>query len=903
MLLVDPHTGRILDVNPAAEKFYGYSLAELSTISMEQINQPLPGQAGVAVMRSFPLENHPQIFRHKLASGEIRTIEAQTSRILYNGSEAILAIIHDITDRQRAEEALSASSAELRTLLESMRESEERYRSLFDNMMDGIYRSTHDGRFVDVNPAMVRMFGYSSKEEMLQVDIKNELYFAPEERGSHILDTGQKEIEVYRMRRKDGSEIWVEDHGHYVHDEHGNILFHEGLLRDVTERVKAEEALRESERSLREAQSIAGLGSYTLDFSIGTWKSSKTLDRILGIDAMYHRSVEGWLELVHPDHHEEMMSYFAEEVVGRRAPFNKEYKIVRQNDGQVRWVHGLGNLEMDGFGNLLRMQGTILDITERKQLEDAQRQQLNEMQILYETSRALSEQMDLNDLLRFIIEAARNFLQAASSGMYLFDAETQELVLTVDTHPSHPYIPSGSRLKLGEGVAGFVAQTRQPLRIDDYSNWAGRSIQYEGTPLRAVMEVPMLYNGILIGVLAVDETSDSQRVFTDADERLLSLFASQAAGAIHSARLRDESLRRLEQLQSLRVIDKTIASNIDMGITMNILLGHAQQQLGVDAADILLLNPYENTLQFAAGRGFRAKLIEGANVSFNDAYAGRAMFGRKAVQVSDRSEIGGNLPFLRLWEEEDFHFYLCMPLIAKGEVKGVLEVYRRSAFAPSSEWLEFLETLAGQAAIAIDNSQMFDNVQRANMELAIAYEATIENWSRALDLRDADGEGHTRRVTEMTLMLAKAMGVGASDLPHIRRGALLHDIGNMGAPDQILRKKETYTEEEIKQLSARPLMAFQILNPIHYLRPALDIPYCRHEKWDGTGYPRGLKGEQIPLAARIFAVADAWDALVSPGGASAGQTKEEAVALIQQQSGIQFDPQVVQTLVGIVENL
>jgi diguanylate cyclase (GGDEF)-like protein/PAS domain S-box-containing protein len=135
----------------------------------------------------------------------------------------------DITERKRADEAL--------------RESEERHRSLFDRMLDGVYRSTHAGKFVDVNPAMVRMFGYSSKAEMLEVDIKKELYFAPEERGSHILDTGREEMDVYRMRRKDGSEIWVEDHGFYVHDQQGRIIYHEGMLREITERVQAE-ALR-----------------------------------------------------------------------------------------------------------------------------------------------------------------------------------------------------------------------------------------------------------------------------------------------------------------------------------------------------------------------------------------------------------------------------------------------------------------------------------------------------------------------------------------------------------------------------------------------------------------------------------------------------------------------------------
>jgi PAS domain S-box-containing protein len=158
--------------------------------------------------------------------GKITPIEINASVDGEGESLRIVSLCRDITERKRVGEAL--------------RESEERYRSLFDRMMDGVYRSTHEGKFVDVNEAMVKMFGFSSKEEMLKVDIKKELYFAPSERDSLFLDTGQEKIEVFRMRRKDGSEIWVEDHGRYVHDEQGNVIFHEGILRNVTERLRNE---------------------------------------------------------------------------------------------------------------------------------------------------------------------------------------------------------------------------------------------------------------------------------------------------------------------------------------------------------------------------------------------------------------------------------------------------------------------------------------------------------------------------------------------------------------------------------------------------------------------------------------------------------------------------------------
>jgi PAS domain S-box-containing protein len=1052
MLLIEPDSGRILDANPAAEKFYGYPLAQLTGMSMGAISLISFEQVQARVRRSGG-GGLPLVLPHQLAGGEIRTVEAHISPIRLNGRDVLFAVIHDVTERKRMEDAL--------------RESEERYRSLFDNMLDGVYRSTHEGRFVEVNPAMVEMFGFSSREEMLEVDIKNELYFAPEERGSHILDTGQRETEVYRMRRKDGSEIWVEDHGHYVHDEQGNIVYHEGLLRDVTERIKAEETLRENEAFLKESQSIAGLGSYAYDFSSGIWKSSDALDAIFGIDDRYDRTVEGWAALVHPDHREEMLRYFNEHVVGARQPFDREYRIVRFNDRAERWVHGLGKLEVDAGGNLLRMKGTIQDITERKRMEYSLRQRLRELEALYnvsaslqtaesiektfsilldqvlaaldtdtgsillyhpelnelrdvaargwfreiqnipvqpgtgiagtvfstnqphvsvefvrdplilpssldripagwggaclpiragaemvgvifvsvrlpriiapeqmkllsslaeiagstlhrtrlfqetarraeefeslyETGKALSKPMPLKALLQFIVETAKRLLNANSSGIYLYAPSTQTLDLTVDTHPA---ITLGTRLQIGEGMAGRVAISRQPMRVDDYSKWEGRSPQLEGIPLRAVVQVPMIYGGELIGILTVSEYGDSERRFTEADERLLSLFASLAAGAIHSTSLRQEALNRLEYLQTLRAIEKAVASSLDLRITLNILLAHVIEGLGMDAATVLLLNPHTQTLQYAAGRGFRSKLIETADVHLNDDFAGRCVMQRRMIQVFDFAALAENIPFTRLWEEEGFQNYIAVPLIVKGEVKGVLEVYRRSQFSPSAEWLEFLETLASQAAIAIDNAQLFDNVQHANMELAIAYEATIEGWSRAMDLRNREAEGHTRRVAELTLRLAAALGAADVELQHMRRGALLHDLGKMGVPDRILFKRGKLTKKELAEIQKHPLIAFEMLSPIRYLRPALEIPYCHHEKWDGTGYPRKLKGEQIPLAARIFAVADVWDDLIHPRPRGKAWSKTKALAYIKSQSGKHFDPRVVQAFLRVAKTL
>ena len=304
-------------------------------------------------------------------------------------------------------------------------------------------------------------------------------------------------------------------------------------------------------------------------------------------------------------------------------------------------------------------------------------------------------------------------------------------------------------------------------------------------------------------------------------------------------------------------------------------------------------------LEYAAERGFHAKGARKAYIRLGVGFAGRVAQERQLVQIPNLVDEPHN-PFLTtLLTGEDFVCYFGVPLIIKGQVKGVLEVFNRTAFDPDEEWCDFLKSLAGQTAIAIDNATLFESLQRSNSELTIAYDATIEGWSCALDLRDRETEGHTQRVTEMTLKLARFFGFSEADLVQIRWGALLHDIGKMGIPDEILHKPAPLTEEETEEMKKHPIFAYDMLSPIRYLRFALDIPYCHHEKWDGSGYPRGLKGTQIPLVARIFAVVDVWDALNTDRPYRLAWTDENVREHIRSLSGTHFDPHVVDMFMQI----
>jgi PAS domain S-box-containing protein/putative nucleotidyltransferase with HDIG domain len=363
-----------------------------------------------------------------------------------------------------------------------------------------------------------------------------------------------------------------------------------------------------------------------------------------------------------------------------------------------------------------------------------------------------------------------------------------------------------------------------------------------------------------------------------------------------------EIIRRLQNIQALQRIDQAIAGSLDLKLTLNVVLEQTKTELKVDAAAVLLLNPHTQILEFAAGIGFRSKAFERSRLRLGEGHGGRAALERRTVNVTNLLDAERSDQFVRapLLADEGFVTYFSTPLIAKGQVKGVLEVFHRTPFISNQDWLDFLEVLAGQTAIAVDSASLFTDLQHSNTELFNAYDSTIEGWSHALDLRDKETEGHTLRVTEMTMNLARAAGITEEELVHVRRGALLHDIGKMGVPDHILLKPDKLTDEEWVAMRKHPIFAFELLSPIAYLRPALDIPYCHHEKWDGSGYPRGLKGEQIPMVARLFAIVDVWDALLSDRPYRQGWSKEKVIEHIKSLSRTHFEPKAVELFLKVI---
>ncbi|NQT58210.1 MAG: HD domain-containing protein, partial [Bacteroidetes bacterium] len=349
---------------------------------------------------------------------------------------------------------------------------------------------------------------------------------------------------------------------------------------------------------------------------------------------------------------------------------------------------------------------------------------------------------------------------------------------------------------------------------------------------------------------------------------------------------------QLDRLAALRSIDIAIAGSSDTHLTFNIILEQVKSSLGIDAAAIHLLIPHTQIFEFAAKSGFQTDLVEHMQLAIGEGYAGLATLENRIIHVPDLNETDA---FIRkdLAEKENFLTYFGVPLFAMGEAIGLLEVFHRTRLNPDKDWLSYLETLAGQVAIAVHSATLYKDLKNSNSKLIRAYDATLKGWAFALDLRDNGTEEHTKRVTAMTDRFAKKIGIIDEELTHVHRGALLHDIGKISVPDSVLLKPGPLTNDEWAIMQQHPVSAYNMLFPIAYLRSALDIPYCHHEKWDGTGYPRGIKREQIPLAARIFAVVDVWDALTSDRPYRKAWSEEKSMGYIQESSGSHFDPTLV----------
>jgi PAS domain S-box-containing protein len=785
---------------------------------------------------------------------------------------------------------------------EALRTSEHQHQAILETAMDGFWLVDTQGSLLEVNRTYCQMSGYTEQELLgMRISDLESIESARDTaaRIQKILEQGEDRFES-RHHRKDGSIFEVEISVQYRPEKGGHMV---AFLQDISERKLKENQVRESKALFETVVENIPLMIFLKEaVDLRFVMFNKAGEELLG----YNRKEllgKNNLDLFPPEQADNFMTKDREVLDGEAGLLDiPEEPIQTARKGQ-RLLHTRKVSIRGTDGATKFLLGISEDITERKQREEDILDRNKELAALYTLSRQLADAEDLENVLDLVVRHSVDSVHITFACIALITEGklTPKVIYPVrimdqdiKMSPSQSITSLPVCQNILEKNEPVVLQTSDPgiSSLERTILFLDRAQSVCLVPLQVVD--PIQSSNLAMGVLILGEARAEQRSPFSSEKKLLAgSLGDQAASAIRRMLETEQARRRLQRIASLSEIDSAIASSFDLRISLDMILKHVVEQLGVDAADILVVNTSLQILETRAGSGFRSQAMEHIQQRFGEGLAGKAMIERSVIQVP---EVASSLAaFARpdLMKLEQFCSYMAIPLIIKGQVNGVLEIYQRTALEINQEWLEFLNSLAGQAAIAIDNDQMFYGLQRSNIDLGLAYDATIEGWSHALDLRDKETEGHTQRVTEMTVQLAKSFNISNEAIRQIRWGALLHDIGKLGVPDGILLKPDQLTEDEWVLMKKHPVFAYEMLAPIQYLKAALDIPYCHHEKWDGSGYPRGLKGEQIPLTARIFAVVDVWDALISDRPYRKAWTKEKAHEHILNSSGTHFDPQVV----------
>jgi PAS domain S-box-containing protein len=869
--------GTLIFESPTAHRSLGYPPDSFVGRNLFELFHPDDRGGAINLLEQVSRESRGYregLFRLRHQDGSWHWMEGILTNLLDEPAVGAIVINYrDVTERKHAEETLRAS--------------EDRYRDLVDNSQDLICTHDLEGRILSANPFAEQLLGHKSSA-ILQMNIRDIL--APESQRlfdlylRRIQKRGFAEGTMVVQTIRGEKRIW--EYRNTLRTEGVTVPIVRGMARDITERKQAEEQI----------QSLAKFPTENPNPVVRVTSDGKILfanKASAPLLAFWKRQVDGTL----PDEWQEHVSdAFA-------SGSNKEFEI--EYAGRT-FSCILAPIPEGSYINLYAR-----DITERKQAEEQILARTDELLTLYELSRALAEAEDLDKILQHVNRHAVHSIHTTFARIALLEGD--QLVMQA----AYPIRILDHDLRVGDRKpvrvmpnCQRVLEEKTPV-IFHASNWEIGSEERSALLLdfaQSVCLIPLSMGGPTsqsnpaLGLLILGEArSDRREPFSPEKLRLAQSIGDQAAAAIRRMLLHEQTGRRLEYLTALREIDQAITSSFGLSLSMGTLLTQVINQLHVDAAAVWVYNPVSDMLEYSTGRGFHSSAFEQAKPLRPGAgHAGRAMAERRTVHIADLMAQQDNPRLMKALQGEAFMTYFGVPLIAKENVKGVLEVFHRTSLEPDEEWLGFLHTLAGQAAIAIDNATLFDDLLRSNYELGRAYDATIEGWSAALDLRDKETEGHTQRVTEMTVRLAKRMGFSKQELVHVRRGALLHDIGKMGVPDRILLKPDKLTDEEWEIMRMHPTYAYQMLEPIAYLSPALDIPYCHHEKWDGTGYPRRLQGEEIPISARIFAVVDVWDALTSDRPYRSAWPQEKVLEHIRSLSGSHFDPQVVEMFLKMI---
>ncbi len=435
---------------------------------------------------------------------------------------------------------------------------------------------------------------------------------------------------------------------------------------------------------------------------------------------------------------------------------------------------------------------------------------------------------------------------------------------------------------LGKSFFAFFTADEQPdLATQWVSRMVGFKSSYESTLLTKK-------GGTLPVLISARSLMDENNIFT----------GSLAVITDISARKKSEMAlkKKIMELASFRKVDNAILTRSTLKEVVQTILDQFRHELGADAASLHIFYSQSTRIRlsraFIDDKDFKCGINE---ILFDHIHAHNEDGSGTLYQTGISEQI--------LWKklaESEFKSLYIAPILSGDRLKGFIEVAFRTPLVVNDEWLSYFNGLITQTAVGIEKTELFEKLQTRNKELKQAYLSAIQGWAKALELRDEETKGHSERVVQMAVEMAEQFGIKGDELDTFRNGALLHDIGKMGVPDSILLKPGKLTDEEWLIMKKHPTFAYRLLKEIPFLKDAFEIPYYHHERWNGSGYPHGLKGTDIPLAARIFAVVDVWDALTNDRPYRKAWSMEDTTRYLQENQGILFDPEVVNTFLAFL---
>jgi PAS domain S-box-containing protein len=897
VMYLDPES-RILSTNPAAERILGINMESLigkkvSSSNFEVIKLDMtpfpdyrwPHKIALRTGRSvidcvLGIKSH----QHK----ECVWLNVSAIPQFHEGEEdpyQVISTFLDITDRIRVQKALQERVKELRCIsrISSAIQRDPGFEKLCQITVQNIVNGM---QYSDIAVAVVELAGQRFDSGGYSEDLTYCLQ-AP----IRISGGPSGRVAVYYKEKKD-----------FILPEEQNLLYSIAeRLASYYERRHAHEQLRKSEERFRKSIMDAPIPVmiYADNGEIITVNNAWLQNS--GYSREDIPTLSDWLKQAHRDHFSEVKS-FLEESQKEVHVEEVEFSIYKKDGEERIWLFTTAPLEIlpDGRITLISM---ARDITERKQAELDRERYYDRILALREVDKVVGSTLDLDSVLDRITSQLQRLITFDSMSVMLIDEKQMEIIacqgfekpeeilgITFPSDPSYPNYEVYKQKKpvCYENISEAYPQFTQPVNED------------VSTVINTWLGVPLIHQDEVIGMFTIDR--EEENLFSEEDIAIAMEFAHRAAIAITNARLYEQTRAQVDKLEILRKIDATITGNMKLDESLLEILGYIKSGLDVDAATIILYDDEKKVLTSEQGVGFESEIRSEIEKDLDNKFAGDVARERKPVFIRE-------IEFTEAYDDkypidiqqEGITSYYGLPLIAKGKLEGVLQLFNRKPIEPDEDWIEFADALAGQAAVALNNISLFNNMEEANKSLIQAYDATIEGWAHALELRDQETEGHSRRVVDLTLKIAKRFGFNENDLQNIRRGVLLHDIGKMGIPDEILRKPGPLSEKEWDMMHQHPIFAYDMLKGIEYLEPALRIPHYHHERWDGSGYPEGLQGDEIPLEARIFAVVDIWDALLSDRYYRDAWSRGKTLRYIKNEAGKLLDPEVVAVFLEFVE--